>query len=67
MKRYPQNYEASFLEYETQIKKLGVHYLENEQEVLLVKGEKPDSWSELPYEYYKKGTKKAKQVQRKKN
>lgn len=68
MKRYPQNYEASFLEYETQIKKLGVHYLENDQEVLLVKGEKIQIHGlKLPYEYYKKGSKKAKQVQRKKN
>lgn len=61
MKCYPQNYEASFLEYETQIKKLGVHYLENEQEVLLVKGEKIRIYGlKLPYEYYKKGSKKAK-------
>ncbi len=60
MKRYPKNYEASFSDYKTQIKKLGVHYLENEQAVLFLKGEHIEVYGlELPYEYYKKGSKKA--------
>lgn len=60
MKRYPQDYEASFLEYETQIKKMGVYYLENEQATLSVRGETISIYGlRLPYHYYKKGSKKA--------
>lgn len=61
MKQYPQNYEASFEDYEKEFKKLGVHYLENKKETLLIKGEEIQIYGlKLPYEYYKKGSKKAK-------
>lgn len=60
MKKYPDYYGQEYLRFEKKVKQMGVRVLENDTQMLEVKGEKIlITGLVLPYHYYDRGTKKA--------